>query len=131
MKGVEVVIEALAEALHLEIKGLLTGVREGGVADVVGKGEGFGQVFIEAEGRGDGAGDLGDFDGVGEAITEVVGVAFAEDLGFVFQAAEGVGVDDAVAITLEFVAVRVLRFGEAAAPRSRGRETEPREGHWG
>ena len=53
------------------------------MADVVDEGEGFGEVFIEAEGRGDGAGDLGDFDCVGEPVAEVVGEAGGEDLGFV------------------------------------------------
>jgi hypothetical protein len=58
---------------------------------------------------------LGDFQGVGEAVAEVVGVAAGEDLRLGFQTAEGAGVDDAVTIALKVVAVRVRGFGAAAS----------------
>jgi hypothetical protein len=52
---------------------------------------------------------------VGQAIAKVVGVAPGEDLGFVFEAAEGAGVDDSIAIALIVVAVGMWRFREAAS----------------
>ena len=70
---------------------------------------------LRVERAGDGAGDLRDFEGVGEAVAEVVGVAAGEDLGLGFEAAEGAGVDDAVAVALEVVAVGMRRFREAAS----------------
>ena len=45
------------------------------MADVVNQGERFGEVLVEAERAGDGAGDLRDFDGVGEAVAKVIGEA--------------------------------------------------------
>ena len=38
---------------------------EGGVTEVSGEGDSLGQVFIQAEGAGKGAGKGGDFDGMG------------------------------------------------------------------
>ncbi len=59
---------------------------------------------------GHGAGDLSDFDGMGQAVAEMVAKAGREDLGFGFQAAESAGMDDAVAVALEGVAVRMGGF---------------------
>ena len=87
--------------LEALVEGAFAGVAEGGVADVVDQGEGLGEVLVEAEGGGDGAGDLGDLDGVGEAAAEVVGGAAGEDLGLAGEAAEGAGLDDALAVALE------------------------------
>ena len=79
------------------------------------QGERFGQIDVECECARDGARDLCHFDGVGEPVAEVVGVAAGENLGFVFEAAKGAGVDDAVAVALEVVAVGMRRFREAAS----------------
>ena len=70
---------------------------------------------LRFEGSGDGAGDLRDFERVGEAVAEMVGVAAGEDLRLGFEAAEGAGVDDAVAVALKVVAVGMRRFREAAS----------------
>ncbi len=100
-EGVEVVVEAAAVALEALVQGALAGVAEGRVADVVDEGEGLGEVFVEAERAGDGAGDLGDLDGVGEAAAEVVGGAAGEDLGLAGEAAEGARLHDAFAVALK------------------------------
>ncbi len=93
----------------------LAGVAEGRMADVVDQSQGLGEIDVEAQRSGDGAGDLRDFEGVGEAVAEVVGVAAGEDLRLGFQAAESAGVNDAVAVALEIVAVGMRGFGEAAS----------------
>ncbi len=63
----------------------------------------------------DGTGDLGHFDGMGQAIAEVVREAAGEDLGLGFQAAKSAGVDDTVAVALEIVAIGMLGFRNAAS----------------
>ena len=71
-QGVEVVVEAEAVGAEALVEGFFAGVAEGRMADVVDQGESLGELGIEAEGGGQGAGDLGDFKGVGEAAAEVV-----------------------------------------------------------
>ena len=71
------------------------------MANVVDQRQRFGEIDIEAECSGDGARDLRDLDGVGQAVAEVVGVAAGEDLGLVFEPAEGTRVNDAVTIALK------------------------------
>ena len=72
---------------------------------------------LRLQGAGDAAGDGGDFDGVGQAGAQMIAGAVEEDLGLVFQAAEGAGMDDAVAVALVF-----------GAPQGRGSGwTRPRD----
>jgi hypothetical protein len=59
-----VMIEA-SVILHEEVEGLLSGMAEWGVSQVMGKSDRFGQIFIEAESPGDGPADRGDLNGVG------------------------------------------------------------------
>ncbi len=92
----------------------LARVAEGGVAQVVGQGDGLGQVFVEPEDACDGAGYLGHLQGVGQSGPVVVALVVDEDLGLVLQAAEGGAVDDAVAVALVGASGGVLLFGVAA-----------------
>jgi hypothetical protein len=112
---VQVVVEEESMLAHGGVERLFSGVAEGRVADVVDKGEDFGEIDIEAEGSGDGAGDLRDFERVGESVSEVVRVAASKDLRLGFETAEGAGVNDAVAVALEVVAVGMGRLGKAAS----------------
>lgn len=66
----------------------------------MGEGDGLGEILVEAEGAGDGPGDLGHLQGVGEAGAVVVPGPAREDLGLVLQAAEGGGVEDPVPVLL-------------------------------
>ena len=56
-----------------------------------------------------------DFDGVGQAIAKMIGVAAREDLSLRFQTSEGAGMDHSVAVALKIVAVGMGRFGMAAS----------------
>ena len=112
---VQVVIEEEAVRAHGGVERFLSGVAERRMADVVHQGERLDQVDIQAELRRDGAGDLRDLNGVGQAIAEVVGVAAGEDLGLGFEAAKSAGMDDAVAVALKVVAVGMLRLGITAS----------------
>ncbi|GAC1703184.1 MAG: hypothetical protein NVS9B4_10520 [Candidatus Acidiferrum sp.] len=75
-------VEATAVRAHEVVQLALARVAEGGMADVVDQGEGFGKLTIQIQRGGDGASDLSDFNGVGEAITKMVREAHGKDLGF-------------------------------------------------
>ena len=80
-QGVQVVVEAETMLPQCGIERFLTGVAEGGMADVVRQGKGLGEFAIQAQRCGERAGDLGDFKRVGEAAAEVVGGQIAEQGG--------------------------------------------------
>ncbi len=90
-------------------------VPERGMAEVVAQGDGLGQVLVQVQGAGDGAGDLAQFQGVGQARAVMVAFGRDEHLGLVLQAAERLGVQDAVAIALERRAHRRRFFRPLAA----------------
>ena len=77
-------------------------------------------VSFSAERGGDRAGDLRHFHGVGEAGAVQVAFVIDEHLGLVDQAPEGVGMDDAIAVALEFAAELA-----ASVPGNGGRGTAP------
>ncbi len=124
-QGVNIVIEVGAEAGHLAVEFLLAGMGEGRMADVVRQRQGFGEIFVETQDRGHGAGNLGNLDGVGEAVAEMVGKAGREDLRLGFQPAESAGMNDAVAIALEGVAVGMIGFRIAASQAVLDLESKP------
>lgn len=78
---------------------------------------------------GDGAGELRDLDSVGEAVAEVVVGVVGENLGLVFKAAEGAGVDDAGAVALEGPAKGMRRLRMAASESGIGGDGVGRERH--
>ena len=100
---------------HALVEGVFAGVAERRMAEVVRQGDGLGQVFVEAELAGDGAADLGHFQGVRQAGAVVVVGLGDEHLRLVHQPAKGGGVDDAVAVALVEGAVGVLRLGMTPA----------------
>jgi len=116
-QSLEIVVKEFAVVLHGGIKCTLAGVTEGGMSDVVDERQGFGEIDVEVERGGDSAGDLCDLHGVGEARTKMVGVAAREDLRLVLQPAEGAGVNDAITVALEGIAVGVCRLGIATPAR--------------
>ena len=85
------------------------------MTDVVHQRQRFGQIDVQIERGGDGARDLRDFHGVRQAGAKVVGVAAGEDLRLVLQPPKGAGVNDAVAVALKGIAVRVRRLRMTAA----------------
>src|ERR1051325_748924 len=85
--------------------------------EVVSKRDGLGEIRVEPERLGDIARDGGDFDGVGKPGAEMVAGAVEEDLGFVFEPAEGARMDDAVAIALVLSAPFGGRFDMFASAR--------------
>ena len=129
-EGLGIAFEAAVGA-HEAVEGAFAGVAEGGMAEVMGKAGALDEVGVDEavvgevgtvllEPAADGAADLGDFDGVGEAVAVEVVFAGEEDLGFALEAAEGGGVDDAVAVDLEGGAV----FAFGGGPGGEGGEVE-------
>ena len=68
------------------------------MANVVGQRQGFGEILVQVQHVGQGARNLRDFDGVREAVAEMVGQAGSEDLGLGLKAAERTGMNHAVAV---------------------------------
>ena len=97
-----VVAEAAAEALrkHL-VERLLARVAERGVAEVVPERDRLGQILVQPQGPGDGAGDAGGLERVREPRAVVVALRVDEDLRLVLEAPERLAVDDPVAVALE------------------------------
>ena len=59
----------------------------------------------------------------------MIGETGCENLGLGLQPPEGAGMDDAVAVALEGVAVGMFRFGVAPAPASLHRKPQARQHH--
>jgi len=92
----------LKAAGHYFVQGVLPGMAEGRMAQIVAQGYGLGQVFVQAQGPGYGARYLGHFQGVGEAGAKMVAFGSDKDLGLMLQPAEGLAMNNPVAIPLEF-----------------------------
>ena len=92
---------AVAAIAQRRVERALAGVAEGRVPEVVAEPDRLGQVLVEAERAGDGAGDPAGLQRVGEAGPVVVALGGDEDLGLVLEATKGLGVDDPVAVALE------------------------------
>ena len=128
---VQVVIEAVAEAAHLPVEFLFTGMRERRMADVVAERQSFRQILVQTQRGGHGARDLRDLDGVRQAIAEMIGDAGGEDLRLVFESAKGAGMHDSIAVALEFVPVGMREFRISPASGALHRKMEPPQpGHF-
>jgi len=92
------------------IKGLLSRMAEWGMAQIVTQRDGFGQIFIKAEGLGDRPGNLGDFKGMGQSCVVMVSGRSEKDLRLMFQPPEGFGMDDSVPVVLKGWPERTLLF---------------------
>ena len=77
-------------------------VSVGGVPQVVPQGDGFGEIFVQAERTGQRARDLGDLQRMGQPGTVVIPLRGEKHLRLEFQAAEGLAVDDPVPVALVF-----------------------------
>ena len=122
-----VVAEAHPEALpQAVVEHLLADVAEGRVTEVVPEPDRLGQVLVEPQRPGYGARDRGHLEGVGEARPVVVSSRRDEHLGLVREAAEGLAVDDPVAVALEGRPQRavLLEMGPPGGVGARGQGRE-------
>jgi hypothetical protein len=106
-----VVAEAAATALAQRgIEGALARVAEGRVAEIVAEPDRLGQVLVQPQRPRHRAGDPAGLERVGEPGPVVIALGGDEDLGLVLEPAEGLGVDDAVAVALKRRPQRAVRL---------------------
>jgi hypothetical protein len=86
------------------------------MAKVVGKSKRLGQVFIDAKCARHGAGDLGNFEAMGEPGAVVIALVIDKDLRLVGQPAESGRMQDAVAVAGVKRARGTWALRHAAAP---------------
>lgn len=115
----QIVLEA-PEVAHAFVQGILPGVAEWRVTEVVRQRNGFGEILVEAQGTGNATGDLGDLQAVRQAGTEEIALVIDENLRLVLEPAESSRVDDAVTIALELAAQRRTIFDVATTARIGG-----------
>jgi hypothetical protein len=90
------------EPLGMEqIEAELTGMAKGGVAKVMAQGNGLGQVFIKLQTDGNGTGNLGNLENVGQASAVMVPGRGQKHLGFMFEATKAFGMNNPVAVALK------------------------------
>src|SRR5258708_28048605 len=128
---VQIVIEAATVCAHQFVELAFAGMAERGMANVVDESKRLGELGVQPQCRGDGAGNLCDLQRMRQAIPEMVGIAGGENLRLGFQAAKGARMNDAVAVTRVDTAVRMGRLGIApAAGGFRAHRPESRSGNW-
>ncbi len=69
------------------------------VPDVMHQRQSFGEIGVKVQRSGYGSRNLCDFQRMGQAVAEMVGISCSKNLRFCFQAAEGARVNYAVAVT--------------------------------
>jgi hypothetical protein len=82
------VVEA-AVIPHGAVEGAFAGMPEGGVAEIMGERQRFGEVLIKSQRPRDGSRDLRHLERVGEPGAVVVAFVFEKYLRLVLQAPEG------------------------------------------
>src|SRR5580704_12092271 len=105
----------MSVAAHNRIQRFFPGVAEGRMPDVVNERKRLDEVDVQAKLGGDSARNLRYLERVREAIAKMIGIAAGKNLSFGFKAAKGAGVNDAVAVALEIVAIRMGRLGKTAS----------------
>src|SRR3954464_11485165 len=85
---VQVVVERQTVLAHGVVEGALACMAERRMSDVMHQRQGFDKVNVQAKLGGDGARNLGDFNGVSQTIAKMIGVAPSEDLRLSFQPAK-------------------------------------------
>ena len=77
--------------LEAAVQCTLAGMPKRRMADVVNQRKRLRQIFVQTKGGGRPAGDLRDFNRVGQTVAEVVGITAREDLGLGFETAKSAG----------------------------------------
>src|SRR5277367_6836339 len=113
----QIVVEEQPMTTHCRIQGLFPCMAERRMPQIMHQGQRFHEVHIQAKLRGNRPGDLSDFNSVGQAAAEVVGIAACENLRLGLQSAKSAGMNNAVAVPFKVVAIRMKKLGMAASAR--------------
>src|SRR6185503_9499347 len=113
----QVVVKKKTLLPHHRVERSLPGMPEGGMPDVMNQRKRLHQIHTESKLGCDRAGDLRDFEGVGQPVAKVIGITAGEHLRLGFKPSERPGVNDSVAITLEVIAVGMGRLRMTASAR--------------
>src|SRR6056297_99210 len=79
----------------------LASMAKGGMAQVMRQRNGLCQIFVQAQCPGNGASNLGHFQGMRQPGSIVVPLGRQKNLSFIFQTAEGLTMQDTIAIMLK------------------------------
>ena len=110
-------LAVMLEAIRTElVQCALPCVAKGRVAQVMRQADGLGQVFVQAQSAGDGAGDLRHLQRVGQPGAVEVALRREEDLRFLLEPPERLAVEHPVAVPLEHRADGVLFLRSLPAP---------------
>jgi hypothetical protein len=83
------------------IQGILSGMAERRMTQVVSQRDGLSQILIETEGFRDRSCNLRNLKGMRQSGPVMIAHWNEKDLGFVFQSPEGLGMDDSIPVVLE------------------------------
>ena len=101
----------MAEAVgHNPVQSALTRVSKRGMTQIVAESSCLGQIFIQTQIPGNGPGNPGYLQRMGQAGTIVIPLRLEKDLRLALKPAKGTGVDDPIHITLETGAHTALPF---------------------
>src|SRR6266487_1578423 len=116
-QGMQIVVEEKPMPAHGRVQYFLSCVPKRRMPDIVNQSQSFHQVDVQSKLGCHRPRDLGNFQGLGQPVAEMVGVAAGENLCFGLKAAKSSRMNDAVTVALEVVPVRMLCFRMAAATR--------------
>ena len=111
-QALHVVLEAVRAQL---IQRALPSMAKRRVAQIMGKADRFGQIFVQPQGAGNGSGNLADFQRVGQPGAVVVALRRKKHLCFLLQPPETFTVQNSVPVTLVAGPQVIFRFRGAAA----------------
>src|SRR5580692_4947560 len=100
-QSMQVVIEAQAVTTQRIVQSAFTRMPKGRMANVMHQRQGFGEIFVEPQRRGNRACNLRDFHRVRQAAAKMIGVAMRKDLCLARETAKGTRMNNASAIALE------------------------------
>ena len=86
-------------ARYHSIQSTFPRMAERGMSQIVAQRNRLCQIFVQPQGPGDGPGDLGNLQGMGQPSTVMIPLRRKKHLGFPFQAAERLTVDDPVTVS--------------------------------
>ncbi len=90
---------------HAGVEGVLAGMTEGRVAEIVCQADGLDEILVEPQRARHRAGNLGDFQRVRETGAIQISLVIDEDLGLVDETPERGRVNDPIPVALKFSAI--------------------------